>query len=301
MRIDEPWRTFITVVEEGSISGAAVRLRMSQPAVSQHIKQLEAAYGAPLFVRRHRGVALTHSGLIAQEAAEAILRAVHDSLQGVKEAVSGLAGTLAIGASMTIAEYLVPQALIAFRRERPRARIHLSTGNTEEIAQALTAERLLVGLVEGPLYDTRIHQEAILDDQLGAILPSRHSLARRESVSFRELTGDRLLVREPGSGTRTVLEYALERDGLSLRDFTVYAEANNPQTLKSLVSLGYGISIMSMWAVREEIESGALVFVPIDNPLTKRSFRAAWLKVRAEDELLQAFLAVLRGIPDGLS
>ncbi|MHB1628607.1 MAG: LysR substrate-binding domain-containing protein [Bacilli bacterium] len=293
MNILEPWRTFLTVANEGSISRAARKLRVSQPAVSQQMKQLEQIYRTPLFDRRRKGMALTEAGRILQREASRINDLIVLSLEQVGNAADAQSGTLAMGASMTIAEYVVPTALAMFRRLRPLVRVRLFTGNSEEIGRQVANADLLIGLIEAPLYDTRIIQRAFLDDELGAIVSPRHSLAKRETLLLRDLTGDRLLVRETGSGTRTVLEEALRTEDLSLRDFSVFLESNNPQTLKALVESGYGISIMSKWAVQDAVADGRLVFVPFANRAVKRSFLMAWREEYQDDPLLAAFTQVL--------
>ncbi len=293
MNVLEPWRTFLAVAEEGSISRAARKLRVSQPAVSQQMKQLEQIYRAPLFDRRRKGMALTEAGRILQRDASRIHDLIVLSQEQVSDAADTQSGTLAVGASMTIAEYVVPTALALFRRLRPLVKVRLFTGNSEEIGRQVANADLLIGLIEAPLYDTRIVQRAFLDDELGAIVSPRHSLAKRETLLLRDLTGDRLLVRESGSGTRTVLEEALRSEHLSLRDFSVFLESNNPQTLKALVESGYGISIMSRWAVQDAVADGRLVFVPFANRAVKRSFLMAWREEYQDDPLLTAFTEVL--------
>ncbi len=293
MNVLEPWRTFLVVAEEGSISRAARKLRVSQPAVSQQMKQLEQIYRAPLFDRRRKGMALTEAGRILQRDATRIHDLIVLSRELVSDATDTQSGTLAMGASMTIAEYVVPTALALFRRLRPLVKVRLFTGNSEEIGRQVANADLLIGLIEAPLYDTRIVQRAFLDDELGAIVSPRHSLANRETVLLSDLTGDRLLVRETGSGTRTVLEEALRSEDLSLRDFSVFLESNNPQTLKALVESGYGISIMSKWAVQDAVADGRLVFVPFANRAVKRSFLMAWREEYQDDPLLTAFTQVL--------
>ena len=288
------WRTFLIVAKAKNFSQAARTLRLSQSAISQQIKQLEDFYRTPLFLRKQRGVELTPAGKIVEQKAQQMIQLFEDSITDVKTAQGGLTGTLTIGASMTIAEYIAPSLLAIFRRIFPSISVHLYTGNTEEISKMLTDGHLLVGLVEAPLYDTRILQQPFLEDELGVIVPPRHSLSRRTSVQFHELLDDRLMIREAGSGTRAVLVSALAKEGLHLRDFRVVLESNNPQTLKSLVLNGYGISIMSTWAVREETKNGGLIFIPIANHAVKRSFMSAWMESASEDLLLSSFTTMLQ-------
>ncbi len=292
-----PWRTFLAVAKEKNFTQAARYLRLSQSAVSQQIKQLEDLYRSPLFVRKQRGVKLTHQGKIVEQTALQMIQLFEESMANVKATQSGMVGTLKIGASMTIAEYIVPSLLSSFRSQYPSITVQLYTGNTEEISRMLTEGQLLVGLVEAPLFDTRISQMPFLEDELGVIVPPHHSLSHRESVSFHELLNDRLMIRESGSGTRAVLTAAIENEGLSLRDFRVVLESNNPQTLKSLVANGYGISIISTWVVREEEKNGELVFLPIASRSVKRAFMCAWMNGANEDPLLASFIELLTQDP----
>lgn len=291
------WRTFLAVAKEENFSRAARQLRVSQSAVSQQIRQLENVYRVPLFIRKQRGVELTVQGKIVAQMAEQMLRLFEDSIASVKAAPNGVVGVLKMGASMTIAEYIVPSLLSAFRAKHPAITVQLYTGNTEEINRMLTDGQLLIGLVEAPLYDTRVIQMPFLEDELGVIVPPHHSLSRRSSLQFHELLEDRLMIRESGSGTRTVLASALEQEGMHLRDFHVVLESNNPQTLKSLVIKGYGISIISTWVAREEARTGELVFIPIASRAVKRSFICAWMNGASESPLLGSFVDLLNEEP----
>ncbi|MCY0893020.1 MAG: LysR family transcriptional regulator [Acidibacillus sp.] len=290
----EPWRTLVTVVDEKSVSKAALKLRISQPAVSQQLKQLESLYRTPLFIRGHRGLSLTEAGRTLYEEALQIIIHIDRSFELVENCSNRLAGTLAIGASMTIAEYVVPSALRRFRSVRPQVKVKLTTGNTDDIGRGITDGDLLLGLVEAPLYDTRLIQEPFLTDELGVVIPTWHSLRTRTSVALTELQNDRLLIRESGSGTRSVFEAALKMEGLDLRNFSIFLETNNPQTLKSLVESGYGISIMSKWAVRKELNMDQLAFVPIESKAAARNFSIVWHQSHSDDQLVQAFCEELR-------
>ncbi|PWI56984.1 LysR family transcriptional regulator [Sulfoacidibacillus thermotolerans] len=290
----EPWKTFLAVADEQSISKAAVKLRLSQPAVSQQIKQLEVLYRTPLFLRRHRGISLTEAGRLLYEQATRIVSQIEESFDLVADATDRLAGTLTIGASMTIAEYVVPTALQRFRSVRPHVKVKLITGNTDDIGREVATGELSLGLVEAPLYDTRLIQEPFLTDELGVVMPTWHSLAHHTKISLTALQNDRLLIRESGSGTRSVFETALRLEGLSLRDFSIYLETNNPQALKALVESGYGISVMSKWAVRHEVTLRQLAFVPIESKAAKRNFLAVWHQSHSTDPLVTAFVEGLR-------
>ena len=297
MEFMRSWRTFLAVAKAKSFSDAARHLRLSQSAISQQIRQLEDLYRAPLFLRKQRGVELTLQGKIVEQTARQMIQSFEDSIDAVRATQNGLTGTLPLGASMTIAEYIVPTLLTLFRKSYSSSAVHLYTGNTEEIGKMLISGQLLVGLVEAPLYDSRIRQQPFLEDELGVIVPPHHTLSQRTAVQFRELFDDRLMIREDGSGTRAVLVSALANEGLSLRDFRVVLETNNPQTLKSLVLNGYGVSIMSTWAVKDETKSGELVFIPFASPSVKRSFLCAWMENASEDPLVSEFIALLNDRP----
>ncbi len=201
-------RMFVGVADAGSFTGAAAHLHISQPAVSKGVQELERQIGATLIERGAGVVRLTEAGELLLRHARTLF-AAERAAEGELAALRNLdRGTLHIGASTTIATYLLPAILGAFRLRYPQIELTLTSGNTHEIAELMASYQLDVALVEGPVDDPRIEVRRWRSDELVVIAPPDHPLAARP-VWVHELVGYPMLVREPGSGTREVAEQAL--------------------------------------------------------------------------------------------
>ncbi|HTX75863.1 MAG TPA: LysR substrate-binding domain-containing protein, partial [Terracidiphilus sp.] len=202
---------FRAVAEHLSFRKAAEQLYLTQPAVSQQIKALEEELGVLLFDRSGTQAKLTEAGGIlvdyARRSQELLLAAAHEVT-----ALSGaLAGRLTLGASTTIAQYVLPHLLSEFCMENPRVSPALISGNTEQIVRAVCEERVSLGFIEGPPHSRDVKAEPFLDDEIVLIAPAAHEWTERRRVPCGEISSVPLIARERGSGTRHIVEMALER------------------------------------------------------------------------------------------
>jgi DNA-binding transcriptional LysR family regulator len=201
--------TFAAVADAGNISRAAQLLNLSQPAVSGQLRMLQEWFGEPLYRRSGHGIALTEAGeRLAEQARQ--LRQVYRQAQAVRESWRGLeTGDLRLGASTTPASYLLPSLVADFRLAFPAVSLHLSDGNTREIVERLPA--LDLAFIEGDVpaglpADTAVH--AWRQDEVVAVVRADHALAGKGAVTLRDLAASALVMREPGSGVRRLVERA---------------------------------------------------------------------------------------------
>lgn len=254
---------FRTVAEQLSFRKAAEELYLTQPAVSLQIKALEEDLGTQLFDRSGNQVMLTAAGRVLLEHSEQ----AHSILIQAEHQIAALsgehAGRLALGASTTIAQYVLPRLLAEYCREYPRVRPTLISGNTEEIVEAVQQQKVALGLIEGPARSRDVKTEPFLADEMILIVPSAHEWAERASIQCSDLRAAPLLMRERGSGSRRVIELALEHHGLKRNALQIAMELDSTEAIKSSVEAGLGVGFVSRWAIAKDLRLGKS-FKPID-------------------------------------
>lgn len=262
--LDPRWNTFLTVCETMNYTRAAQRLCLTQPAVTHHIQYLEEHYGCKLFRYEGKVLSLTPAGLRLRD----LTRSMAYNSTRIETAMAAPAPVcLRVGASKTIGEYLVAPRIERFLRAHPEADFSLMVENTQLLLRALEAGQLDFALVEGFFerghYDARLMQR----EAFFGVCPPGHRLAGR-AVTLEELAGERLLLREPGSGTRAILEDALRRQNRTLHSFGSVTTISDFSTIKSLVADGLGISFLYAPVVQRELAAGTLAkFTLADTPM----------------------------------
>jgi len=267
---------FRAVAEQCSFRKAAEELYLTQPAVSLQVKALEEDLGVQLFHRTGSHISLTEAGRVllgyAQQFSALGLRAE----QEIAAISGGHAGHLALGASTTIAQYVLPRLLAEFRREHPRVHPTLISGNTEHIVDAVEQKKIALGFIEGPPRSRDVRAEAFLDDELVLIASTAHEFAERNLISCLELASTPLLMRERGSGTRHVIEMALERQGLKRSSLQVVMELDSTEAIKSAVEAGLGIGFVSRWAIAKDLRvDKSLKIIDVEGLRIQREFLIA--------------------------
>src|SRR5688500_18918859 len=210
-------RVFTAVVERGGFSRAADALRISQPAVSKAVRELERQVGIALLDRRHRVPRPTDAGAMLAERGREMFATERLAEEELRAARGLSRGTLRIAASTTIATYLLPPLLATYHRKWPGLSLVVASANTRRVARLLTHRRVDVALVEGPVTDPRIDVVPWREDELIIVAPASHPLTRRRSVSPDALEAESFIIREPGSGTRAVAHAALRAAGVRAR------------------------------------------------------------------------------------
>jgi len=286
---DRRLQVFHAVAKHLSFTKAAEALFMTQPAVTFRIRQLEDHFNTRLFDRAHGGIALTPAGQTALEYAERILALSAELDTRMKEMGGQVAGALLIGASTTIAEYLLPQILGEFKLKFPGVVPRLFVANSEAV-QARIAERTLdLGFIEGESHLPTLVTDVCCDDELQVVCAPGHPLARLKSVTPQALVKHAYVGRETGSGTREVINRYLEKEGVSPDSLQLVMELGSPEAIKGLLSTGNGFAIMSRATNAREWQDGALVRVPLVPRLT-RHFSAVYPKERIHSRLVNSFV-----------
>ena len=261
-------KVFRTVAEHLSFRKAAEHLFLTQPAITLQVKALEDDLGIRLFDRAANRVSLTPQGALLLGYAKKIATLVSQAEQELGEDAK-VSGELSLGVSTTIAQYLLPRLLRAFLDENPRIQFSLHSGNTSEIVQLLLENKLAIGLIEGPARDRGIRTEPFMQDELVLIAPPAFESDR---LSRDQFVASRLLMREHGSGSRHVVEMALENAGFKLKSFKNVMKLDSTEAIKSAVEVGLGIGFVSRWAIFKELELGTLKVVEVAGLRVVRHF-----------------------------
>jgi len=291
-------RMFTAVAEHMSFTRAAEALYISQPAVSKAVSELEKQLDQPLFERGAGKLRLTEAGLLLAERGRAIL-AIERTAEEDLRALRGLQhGVLRIGASTTIATYLLPPVIAAFLRQHPGVDLRLTIQNTLSIVSLLLDYQIDVALVEGPVADERIAQQAWRVDELAVIAAPDHPLVARAGkagVPLALLAEEVFLVREPGSGTRQVAEQALVERGARPKH-TV--ELGSTEAIKQVVAAGFGLAIVSKATIPDELALRKLTVLRVQGLEIRRMLTRLRLVARTPGPAARAFEQLLTASGD---
>jgi DNA-binding transcriptional LysR family regulator len=269
----DSFKAFCLVVEHGSISQAARHLFISQPAVTRQIRALEDYYGVSLFDRSGGRLQVTEAGQRLYPYIKAILEDHHRAKEALSELMGEYRNHVSIGATLTIGEYLLPGLLKSLKQHHPDLKLTIQIDNTQHILESLTEHAIDLALVEGRVDDDTFLVEPFAQDELILICPKGHPWAKREFITTDELIEERIILREPGSGTRMIVENVLEQKGI-LDKINSYMEIGSTQAIKGLVESGLGVAFLSKMSVIREINLNLVKEVKVDG-LTMR--RSLWL------------------------
>ena len=288
---DRRLQVFHAVAKHRSFTKAAETLFMTQPAVTFQIKQLEEQFNARLFERGHGQVSLTEAGEVVLDYAERILGLSSELDARMKDLTGQVAGTLLVGASMTIADYLLPQVLGEYKARFPAVVPRLLVANSETVQNRVAEQTLDLGFIEGESLLPSLVTEACCEDELELVCAPTHPLARRAAITPELLAQHAYVSREPGSGTREVADRYLEKAGIGALQPAM--ELGSPEALKGLVSTGYGFAILSRATVAKETRLGELVGIPF-SPRMVRRLCIVYAKDKFRSRTLASFVGFAR-------
>jgi DNA-binding transcriptional LysR family regulator len=282
-------KVFRSVCDHLSFRRAAEELHLSQPAVSQQINALEDELSIRLLDRTGGRVVLTLAGRIlkkrALEVAE-IIALTQEELASLKGEHSGL---LRAGSSTSIAQYVLPRMLGCFKREHPRVKLQIRSGNTEEVVDWLIEGEIAIGLIEGPALRKGVRTEPFMEDELVLLYPAHHPWKDREVLTIQDLKGAHFLMREQGSGTRRVLEAALAKAGLKAKDLEVVMELDSTEAIISSVESGLGIGFVTRAAILPRLPLGKFATANIKGLRIARNFSLVYPSGPKPEGLAGAF------------
>lgn len=286
---DRRLKVFHSVAHFLSFTKAADSLHMTQPAVTFQVRQLEEAFDTRLFDRTHNKVSLTEAGAVVFEYADRILANYAEMENKVRKMSSEVNDSLTIGASTTIAEYLLPQLLGDFSAGFPDMILRLKASNTAGVVSMLEHNVIDLGVVEGPVSRKNLLVETCCEDQLVVIMAPKHPLAQARKLPASSILEYPFICREEGSGTRAVFQQYLKQQGITANEMIVSLELASPEAIKGVVESGMGLAVVSLASLKKELKLRSLVAVPLDPPL-KRSFSLVWQKnkfrMHALDEMV---------------
>jgi DNA-binding transcriptional LysR family regulator len=286
---DRRLQVFYTVAKQLSFTKAAEQLFMTQPAVTFQVKQLEEHFNTRLFERSHGRIALTPAGRLVLDYAERVLALTEEMDTRVGDLTGAVAGALMLGASTTIAEYILPKILGEFKAAHPEVRAHMTVANSETIVNRVADHTLDVGLIESPGYLESLQIEVCCDDELVVICAPQHVFAGRAKVAARDLAAVPFVRREAGSGTREFTDNYLRECGLAPDDMNVIMELGSPEAMKAVVETGIAVAVVSRATIAKELALASLVAVPLA-PRLIRTLSLVHPKERFRSRLVTTFV-----------
>jgi len=293
--LDTRMKTFMMVAEKRNFSKAAAHLHISQPAVSVQIQQLEKDYGAKLFKRYEKEISLTPAGQILLGYAYRLAGLADEAVREINRLENQVKGPLRLGATLTVGEYLLPSVIGAFKLRFPQVEFLLEVANTQTIENMLLEHNIDLALVEGPLTsEQRLEQQELMSDELLVVFSPGHQWVGNSSVTWDQLLNEKLILREPGSGTRKVFENAVLNMGKQLDQLNIFMQMGSTQAIKALIKENLGVTVLSKLTVQEELELGSLRGVRLAGCTLSRSFRFVTIKEHLPTLVCEHFIDFCR-------
>ena len=286
---DRRLQVFHAVAKQLSFTKAAEVLFMTQPAVTFQIKQLEEHFNTRLFDRGHGRIALTPAGEVVLGYAEKILGLSSEMDVRLSELTGEIGGSLIVGASTTIAEFMLPGILGDFKSAYPNVRSRLIVGNSESIENRVLEHTIDIGFIESLSHEPNLECEVCCDDELVVICHPKFPLARHKELTPQKLLDHPFISREPGSGTREFTENYLRSAGVSLDQMNMVMELGSPIALNGVVQTGLGFAIASRASVSKEQRLGDIVAIPL-KPRLIRTLSMVYPKEKFRSRLVATFV-----------
>lgn len=290
---DHKLKVFCTVAETKSFSKTSEIIHLTQPAVSLQIQSLEETYETKLFDRTNNCISLTPSGEILYNHAKEILALYTKADKEIAKITGLMKGSITIGCSSTIGNYLIPLIIVDFKKVHPKIKISLEISNTKRIEEMVSNGLVDFGFVEADVSKQKLLVEPILKDELIVIIPPVHPWAKKRKISILELVKEPFILREEGSGTRIHIEQCFQKNGLTLNDMHISLSLSGLESIKTAVENGIGVSIMSRWAVLKELKYKTLKYVTLKEEKMERKFSLIQLKNSVKSHAVEEFLAYL--------
>lgn len=284
---------FCEVVKCESFTEAARRLHLTQSSVSKQVSEVEKAFGTTLLERTNAGVQLTTEGRIVYPFLVGMLEHYEQAKDQIQQYIGNPQGVLHVGATFSIGNGLLPQAIAEFNKQYPNITINARIMNSHDAVQTVLNGGFGMALVEGLVDSKGVEALPFAEDELVLVVPANHPWYDRTSVTPEDLTNERWIVREEGSGTRKIMEFYLREAGVFDRLY-IAGEFGSTGSVKAAIMSGLGLSMVSDMAVRYELEMGLMKAVRIEGITMKRSLLLVRQKRRQQPLLVQLFSEFLR-------
>ena len=265
--------SLVNLVEERSFSRAAKKMCLTQPSLTKHIQNLEEETGARVVERKNTGATLTPEGKILYECAKRMFRQIDEAGEKILRIRESESGTIYIAASSIPATYILPRVLKTFKDNYSGIQCHVKASDSDSAFGMILDNEAEMGFVGREIAHRQLNTIPLWKDRLVLIIPASHRWHGREKVSPDEVSKEPFVSRERGSATRKVLEeYLRENTNLDLSGFNIACELGSSEAIKEAVLDGLGVSIISIHAVKREMESGLLLEIPIKDCSIERNF-----------------------------
>lgn len=266
-------KVFESVARNQSFTRAGRELNISQPAISKHIQELEAQYKVALFERSGHQIKITPAGEVLLSHSERIIDGFRWLEYDMNQLTNRVSGELRIGASSTVAQYVLPPVLALFLKKFPDVKLTMLNGNSLQIEQALLKKKIDLGLVEGDSKQSAIHYTPFLRDELVAVCSTKSMLTVYEELTINQLKQIPVVLRENGSGTLEVLETELKRHRLKLSDLNVVMQLGSTESIKLFLENSDCLGFVSIRSITTETAEGKFKVIDINNLKTNRMFQ----------------------------
>jgi DNA-binding transcriptional LysR family regulator len=271
--LDFRLQVFYTVAKRLNFTKASAELYISQPAVTKHIKELEAQFKVSLFERSgNKRILLTPAGEMLLQYAERLLEIYRELDYDMNLLVKQHSGVLRIGASTTVAQYIISPILAQFHKKFKDIKVLLITGNTEEIELALLNKEIEFGIIEGISRNPQIRYEEYLNDELVLVSALNNPIIKKDVIKPEELPNYPLLLREPGSGTLDVIAHALKPHNLKLSDLQIEMQLGGTESIKSYLLHSNCLAFLSIHSILKELKNNECRIIDIKGLTIERPF-----------------------------
>ena len=290
---DRRLQVFTTVAQLLSFTKAAESLHMTQPAVTFQIRQLEEHFNTRLFDRTHNRITLTTAGKLVKSYGDRIISEYREMDNEIRKLTGDVLGPLVIGASTTIGEYVIPGALGEYQAKFPQVTMRLYVANTMGVIHMVENNEIDIGIVEGPVSNKNLVTEVCWTDELVLVTPPEHPLAGDTAVEPQKIMDYPFISREEGSGTREVIGDYLRDHELAFSAFNLAMEFGSPESIKSAVAAGLGISVLSVATLDKELSLNLLAKTSL-NPALTRPFSIVYQRQKFRLRAMEEFLLFIR-------
>ncbi len=260
---------FLSVARSLSFTRAAAMLNISQPAISKHIKELESEFGEPLFNRRGNSISLTEKGVEIIPLIEHVLDSYTALDSAVRRDDSQYQGVLRIGASTTIAQYLLPELLAKFNKHYPNIRISLINANSDEVVKMLQRKEIEIAMIEDDHTTPAVHYTPFATDEIVLVSTNQH----RRKIAIEQIERLPLIIREEGSGTLSVILSALREVGITRRNLNIRMQLGSSEAIIRYLRSSKDYAFISARIAKEYIDRGELVINEVGDLIITRQFR----------------------------
>lgn len=284
---------FSKVYELKSFSRAGRTCLLSQPTVSEHIRQLETQLDVRLFDRLGREVVPTRAGEILYNYVRRMLNLKREAVQTLQRYRGKMSGDLELGGSTIPGQYILPSLIGSFREDFPDIFIKLIVADTMEITEMVLDGELELGVVGAKIKNNKLQFERLFDDELVLAVSPEHRWAKRSNIKLEELPQAPFIMREQGSGTRMTMLEIFEQEGLDSQDFKVVAEMGSTDAIRQAIKAKVGVSILSRRAIADELQFKQLCHIPVKGLSLTRHFYLVTHKKRSRSPIGQAFVEFL--------